>query len=219
MMQSEKLLKKPILIAICGKSASGKTYLMNELINNFPHLMSPLISTTTRPPREGEQEGKDYFFISKEEFLQRRRQNRFLEWTEFRNWYYGHEVINNDTNFVVGIFDPNGVKNIILNHKREFADIVIIYLDILFPVRLVRMVKREFKFKFEFIRRALADLWNFKGFYNFIYRHGCWIVAIDDYQDSRARLNRIMNTCYTVLERRLRLDDINDYTRLWHRSG
>lgn len=215
----EKKLNKPILIAIVGKSASGKTYLMEEIINNFPDLMTPLVSTTTRPPRDKECEGKDYFFVSKEEFLERRKQNCFLEWTEFRNWYYGHEKTESDTDFVVGIFDPNGIKNIVVNHKREFSDIIIIYLEITFPVRLTRMIQRESKFKFEFIRRALADFWNFRGFYNFIYRQGCWILVLDDYYDDTARMNRIATMCSTVLHRRLRINNINDATRLWSRIG
>ena len=53
-----------MLLILAGKSASGKDTLLNELIKN--QNFNPLVSTTTRPMREGENEGKEYFFVSKD---------------------------------------------------------------------------------------------------------------------------------------------------------
>jgi guanylate kinase len=47
------------------------------------------ISMTTRPPREGEVDGEDYYFVSREEFLDRINRNQFLEYAEFVGHYYG----------------------------------------------------------------------------------------------------------------------------------
>ena len=44
---------------------------------------------TTRPPRDGEVDGVDYYFVSKEEFLKRIEEDKFLEWAEFVGNYYG----------------------------------------------------------------------------------------------------------------------------------
>lgn len=213
----KKLSNKPILIAIVGKSASGKTYLMQELLkSNFKYSLVPLISSTTRPPREGEKEGEDYHFLSTEDFLEKRKQNQFLEWTYFNHWYYGHEKVKTTNKFVIGIFDPAGIKNILINHQADFSDIIVLYLDVNFAVRLERMIHREAGFKIEFFRRALTDFWNFRGLHNFLFKHKCWILTLEDYQTQYEKIHRIETMCSTVLQRRARLDSFNDYTTLWN---
>lgn len=52
---------KPVIIAIVGASGSGKTFLAKYLQNQFD--IPAIVSTTTRPPREDEIDGKDYFFV------------------------------------------------------------------------------------------------------------------------------------------------------------
>ena len=213
----ERQLDKPILIALIGKSASGKTYLMNELLSDsFKYEITPLISSTTRPPREGEVDGKDYFFLSTEQFLERRKQNCFLEWTMFRNWYYGHEKIDVNTDFIVGIFDPAGIRNIIVNHKKEFSDVIVVYMDTNFPTRVARMIQRESGFKVEFLRRIIADFWDFRDMSNFLFKQKCWILNLQDYQTQFEKLRRIEVMCSTVLNHRVRLNNINDYTKAWN---
>lgn len=76
--------KKGKLIILVAPSGSGKTTIARSLLNDFPRIKFS-VSATTRPPREGEQDGKDYFFLSREEFDQKIKQNDFLEWEEFYN--------------------------------------------------------------------------------------------------------------------------------------
>lgn len=76
--------KKGKLIILVAPSGSGKTTIARRLLNDFPRIKFS-VSATTRPPREGEQDGKDYFFLSREEFDQKIKQNDFLEWEEFYN--------------------------------------------------------------------------------------------------------------------------------------
>ena len=57
-----------LIIAISGPAAVGKTTICDRLINEFGDKICRLVTTTTRPPRDGEEEGKDYFFLSKLEF-------------------------------------------------------------------------------------------------------------------------------------------------------
>jgi len=73
---------------ISAPSGSGKSTLTNELRRIVPDLEFS-ISYTTRPPRGSEQSGREYFFISREEFERMLRENEFLEYAEVFGHYYG----------------------------------------------------------------------------------------------------------------------------------
>ncbi|MDE6411037.1 MAG: guanylate kinase [Clostridia bacterium] len=76
------------LFVISGPAGVGKGTLVNLLIEDDKSLALS-VSCTTRSPRVGEVNGKSYFFISKEEFLQRKEEGDFLEWDEHFGNYYG----------------------------------------------------------------------------------------------------------------------------------
>jgi len=64
---------------VSAPSGCGKTTIRNKLASIFPNLASS-ISMTTRPPRSNEVEGKDYYFVSKKDFLEHNRNGELLEW-------------------------------------------------------------------------------------------------------------------------------------------
>jgi len=76
------------LIIFTGPSGVGKGSLMRSLLQRHPELYYS-VSVTTRPPRPGEIDGKDYYFISRSKFEQLVRSGEFLEWAEFALNYYG----------------------------------------------------------------------------------------------------------------------------------
>ena len=77
------------LIVISGPSGCGKGTLCNELIKNNKNLFLS-VSMTTREPRIGEENGKNYYFVTKEEFQKRIIDNQFLEYAKVHNNnYYG----------------------------------------------------------------------------------------------------------------------------------
>jgi guanylate kinase len=76
------------LFIISAPSGSGKSTLTNELRRIVPNLNFS-ISYTTRPPRGSEQSGREYFFVSREEFQRMIRDDEFLEWAEVFGNYYG----------------------------------------------------------------------------------------------------------------------------------
>lgn len=77
------------LILFCGPSGSGKTSIVQHLLKKFPQL-SFSVSATTRSKRNGEVHGKDYYFMSLNEFHDRIRKDEFLEWEEvYENGFYG----------------------------------------------------------------------------------------------------------------------------------
>lgn len=77
-----------ILFIISAPSGSGKTTLTNELLTLVPGLQFS-ISYTTRPPRGSEQSGREYFFVSREEFEEMIRRGEFLEYACVFGHYYG----------------------------------------------------------------------------------------------------------------------------------
>ena len=76
------------MIVIVAPSGTGKSTLLKKLQDEIPSLEWS-ISCTTRTKRPGEVDGKDYFFISKEDFIRQRDDGEFAEWAEVHSNYYG----------------------------------------------------------------------------------------------------------------------------------
>lgn len=76
------------LIILTGPSGVGKGTLMRSLLQRHPQLHYS-VSVTTRSPRPGEMNGKDYYFVSRREFEQLVAAGELLEWAEFAGNYYG----------------------------------------------------------------------------------------------------------------------------------
>ena len=80
--------REGIALVLSAPSGAGKTTLVKRLLAEFPHI-GYSVSCTTRQPREGEVDGKDYIFLSREEFEQRRLKGYFAEWAEVHGNFYG----------------------------------------------------------------------------------------------------------------------------------
>lgn len=81
--------KRGVLFVFSGPSGVGKGTLKAKLFEEFADRIAYSVSATTRGPREGEVDGKDYFFISRQEFERRVKNNEFLEHAEFAGNCYG----------------------------------------------------------------------------------------------------------------------------------
>jgi guanylate kinase len=84
-----KLNERGLLIVLSGPSGVGKGTVRKALFELEGHNLVYSISMTTRPPRDGEIDGEDYYFVSKEEFEERIKNDAFLEWAQFVGHYYG----------------------------------------------------------------------------------------------------------------------------------
>lgn len=116
-----------VLFVLSGPSGVGKGTIAKKLISrNSEYSLS--ISCTTRKPRKGEVNGKDYFFISNDEFKKNISQNGFLEYSNHFDNYYGtpkNFVINKlKTHDVLLEIDVNGGLNV----KKEFPQAVLIMI-------------------------------------------------------------------------------------------
>lgn len=106
-----------MITILCGKSSSGKDTLLKELVkeNSF----TPLISTTSRPMRVGERNGREYNFVSKDEFLDLIERGKMIEFRSYDTlvnhkpdtWYYGmpKTQLEREKDYVV-ILDLDGAK-------------------------------------------------------------------------------------------------------------
>ena len=84
----KKMKHKGILIVVSGFSGAGKGTLMKQLVHSYDNYALS-VSMTTRNPRPGEEEGKEYFFVSREEFEEKIAQDGLIEYASYCDNYYG----------------------------------------------------------------------------------------------------------------------------------
>ena len=102
-------------IAIYGPSGSGKTTLINQIISQSPETFHFSVSHTTRQPRIGEEDGVDYYYVTKEKFLEMINNDEFIEYSEYAGNYYGtskimiNHIINELKQICILDLDLNGI--------------------------------------------------------------------------------------------------------------
>ncbi|MCI0511816.1 guanylate kinase [candidate division KSB1 bacterium] len=78
-----------LLIVLSAPSGAGKSSVIRALMRRNPGEYLYSISATTRPRRNGEENGRDYFFLSETEFTQKIKNHEFVEWANVHGYYYG----------------------------------------------------------------------------------------------------------------------------------
>lgn len=127
------------MIVLAGASASGKTEVAKMLASKYG--IVKVITTTTREMRVGEVDGRDYFFVSKEKFLEMIKEELFVEFTTYNDNFYGSTKAQIGQNKCI-VVDPAGLKAYIgLNRP----DIYTFFLDSKEETRRARMVLRNDK--------------------------------------------------------------------------
>ena len=123
--KSEELyMKKGKLIVISAPSGCGKSTIIKQIIDDERLKLGFSISATSRKPREGEEHGVHYYFISDEEFLQLIKEDKFVEWEEvYAGTHYGtlvsevDRVTSEGRNLILDIDVKGGV-----NVKERFGE-------------------------------------------------------------------------------------------------
>lgn len=116
--------QKGLIIVLSGPSGVGKGVIRKKLMENNDLNLRYSISMTTRHPREGEENGVDYFFVTKEEFKENIKKGNFLEYATFVDNYYGtprdyvSKLVNDGFNVLVEI-DVQGAQQIKKNVKED----------------------------------------------------------------------------------------------------
>ena len=138
------------LTVLIGASASGKDTVMNRLVKEFD--VKPVISYTTRPIRDCEIDGREYHFITEEEFERMKDNDEFIETRVYKtvsgNWYYGlpkNGIDLEDDNNYITILDFDGLLELEtwLRSIGLVDKLTSIYIDVTEQNRLIRSLNRE----------------------------------------------------------------------------
>ena len=119
--------KKGLLIVVSGFSGAGKGTVVKKLVEDYGYSLS--VSATTRQPREGEVDGKDYYFKTVDEFRSLIDYNGFIEWAQYVDNYYGtpRKFVEDEMNAgrdVILEIEVQGAMNI----KKQYKDAVLIFI-------------------------------------------------------------------------------------------
>lgn len=148
------------VIAICGKAGSGKDTILQRVVVACPQLHE-VVSCTTRPMREGEADGVNYFYLTGEQFGEKVLRGEMLEATCFNDWFYGtaYDSLRSDC-VNIAVFNPEGIDSIAA-HKN--IEMVVFYVEAKDKTRLLRQLNRETDPDVhEIIRRFRADELDFE---------------------------------------------------------
>lgn len=156
MIDTDKKIK---VVALFGESASGKDTIQKWLVSNNKNFKG-IISCTTRPMRDNEEDGVDYHFLSIDEFEKNIDGKKMLEYTKFNNWYYGTNIKELKKNKVnVGVFNIAGIHSLLQDSRLEVTPVYVFAPN---KTRLLRALNREDNPNcYEICRRFLADTEDF----------------------------------------------------------
>lgn len=131
------------IIVISSPSGGGKTTIVRKILAEFPGIVFS-VSATTRPKRPDEIDGVHYFFLSEKEFEEKIKNNEFIEWERFYDYYYGTLktfVLDNieKGKTVLLEIDVKGALSV----KKLFPDAVLIFIDVPSFDELVNRLKKR----------------------------------------------------------------------------
>ena len=120
---------KGILVVVSGFSGAGKGTIMKQLMSRHGDNYALSISATTRAPRPGEEHGREYFFLSVDEFKQMIADDELIEYAQYVNNYYGtpkkyvDEQLNAGKNVILEIEIQGALKI-----KEKFPDTLLMFV-------------------------------------------------------------------------------------------
>jgi guanylate kinase len=187
----------PFPVILSAPSGAGKTTIAKQLLSRRADL-GYSVSCTTRAPRRGEIEGKDYTFVSRDQFVERRARNEFAEWAEVHGHLYGtlrsevERVLATGRHVVMDI-DVQGA----LQFKAAFPGAVTVFvLPPSADVLLKRLRERRTESPEQLVARMRSALDELRAVVEYRY-----VVVNDEIERSVARVSAIIDA-ETVLRER-----------------
>lgn len=148
-------MDKPyLLLVLTGKTASGKDTIQAQLLSKYPNLKG-IVTTTSRAPRDGERDGVDYHFITRDEFEKKIESGEFAEYVEYGGNLYGtykSELESALTQDTLWRIDPSRAGEVREFIKRAFPSeiseklikrLLVIYVTVADDVVLQRLKERN----------------------------------------------------------------------------
>ena len=186
------------IVVLSAPSSAGKDYIAKKLQEKFNWHFA--ISYTTRPMRDREQEGKEYYFLEDNKEFEKLYNSGFLfERTEYNShgdvWMYGlgkKSFVNN--NVTICILNPFGIRQLLESELSDRLEIFYVYCD--FETRFFRALNRttlDDDGKIELIDRVIRDEHDFKDFHE---KYGGNIINNENETDIDDICDNIYNTIY-----------------------
>src|SRR6266404_2379810 len=195
------------LIIISSPSGGGKGTLIKELLNSLPEVTFS-VSYTTRPMRVGEENGREYFFVSTDDFEHRQAAGEFIEYAEVHGNLYGtsksqiEQIVSKGRDVILEI-DVQGA-NLILERLTDIVSIFI--LPPSFPVLSTRLKRRATESQAELnlrLMNAFAEVKEYEKF-KYVVINEVLAFAVDDIRTiiraERLRTGRRMDTIQGILD-------------------
>lgn len=180
-----------MVVVIVGESGSGKSTLQKYYINKSGNFKKPVM-TTSRPIRNGEANGSDYWFVERQTFEDMIKNENLITYSEYRGWYYGISVneiakllANNNDIFMV--LTPSDMRNMksLLNKYLADDEIFTFYLKVDRVSRLCKLVTTRDDTD-ECIRRNISDCGMFDGIENevdYVINNECYKKPVSEIAD------------------------------------
>jgi len=200
---------KGVLIVISGPSGAGKGTICKKLIEKNKNIYLS-VSATTRSPREGEIDGVNYYFITKEEFERRVKENGFIEYAEVHGNFYGTPRVNVDKMLeegkdVILEIDIQGALQV----KENFKEGVFIFI---LPPSMEELKRRIIKRGSETEESLMTRFKNAYKEINYVSKYN-YAVVNDTLELAVAKVEAI------IAAEKCRVDRIKDNTILESKEG
>ena len=148
---------KGMIIIVSAPSGAGKTSICDALIKSDKNIVYS-VSSTTRTPRKGEKDGREYFFVNDNTFKSMVKKNMFVEWAKVHDHFYGtskkvlEQTINKGKDILLDI-DVQGAVKI----KKQYKDALMIFITTPTLQELKKRLIKRNKDSLEVIKRRLEN--------------------------------------------------------------
>jgi len=176
-----------MIYIITGPSGVGKNTIINELSNHLDFYFS--VSHTTRPRRENEIDGKDYYFITEDEFKNLIKSDQMIEYEQYGDFYYGtsKEELSNESSIIILDLEVNGATKLLEDNNNFIG----IFIDIDDYELINRLKNRGHDATFIKKRMQLSNLQREK---KELYQYHV------DNEDIKTSVNQILDIIYELEE-------------------
>lgn len=201
--------KKGVLTVVSGFSGAGKGTLMKAIVEKYVYALS--ISATTRSPRAGEEHGREYYFLTKQEFESMIEKDQLIEWAKYVDNYYGTPKEYVEKQLAEG-------KNVILeieiqgalDVKKRFPDALLLFVTPPSAVELKQRLVHRGTEDMETINKRMkraAEESQYMNQYDYI-------LINDKMEDCVEQMNAIINQAADCLQKGEKFKAEEDFTPL-----